>query len=88
MDDTVKFTCPCYDVTGRAFRELIRQGITDARKIQEMTGAGLGCGMCEDRMLMVIRDAVEAGKDRAKEREPGRVTASSPVLPLPGRSGA
>ena len=60
MSGDVRFACPCYDVTGESFRELARSGITDAAKIQKLTGAGLGCGMCEDRMIMVINEAVEA----------------------------
>lgn len=59
----VQFTCPCYDVSGESFRKLIESGVTDVKKIQELTGAGLGCGMCEDRMFMVIRDAVDAVKN-------------------------
>jgi len=59
MSDDVKFACPCYDVTGESFRKLVRAGITDAGEIQKMTGAGLGCGMCEDRMIMVIRETIE-----------------------------
>ena len=59
MNRDVKFACPCYDVSGEAFRALIRQGVTDAATIQKMTGAGLGCGMCEDRMIMVIRETVQ-----------------------------
>lgn len=64
MSDDVKFTCPCYDVTGESFRALVRQGITDAGTIQAITGAGLGCGMCEDRMVMVIRETIEAEQRR------------------------
>lgn len=66
MSDDVKFACPCYDVSGEAFRALIRQGVTDAAAIQKMTGAGLGCGMCEDRMVMVIRETVEEERAAAE----------------------
>ncbi|SBW10418.1 hypothetical protein KL86DPRO_60155 [uncultured delta proteobacterium] len=59
MREDVPFACPCYDVSGEAFRTLIRQGVTDAAAIQKMTGAGLGCGMCEDRMMMVIRETIQ-----------------------------
>lgn len=64
----VQFACPCYDVSGESFRALIGQGITDAKKIQELTGAGLGCGMCEDRMFMVIRDEIDAARKHASTR--------------------
>ena len=60
MSDDLQFACPCYDPSGESFRALIKQGVTDAKKIQEITGAGLGCGMCEDRMFMIIREAVDA----------------------------
>ena len=65
MIDEVKPACPCYDVSGEAFRTLICQGITDIKQIQEMTGAGLGCGMCEDRMFMIIRDAIQEARHSA-----------------------
>ena len=60
MSQDIEFTCPCYDVSGESFRALIEQGVTDPGEIQKRTGAGLGCGMCEDRMILVIREAVEA----------------------------
>lgn len=65
----VQFTCPCYDVTGESFRKLIEAGVTDVKKIQELTGAGLGCGCCEDRMFMVIREAVESVKKASRVEE-------------------
>ena len=68
MSDDVNFACPCYDVTGESFRALVREGITDAGKIQAITGAGLGCGMCEDRMAMVIRETIEAEQRRQPEK--------------------
>ena len=68
--DGVAFACPCYDVTGESFRALVRRGITDVAAIQRMTGAGLGCGACEGRMALVIRETVDAAfEDVRKERE-------------------
>ncbi|MCC8194860.1 MAG: (2Fe-2S)-binding protein [Deltaproteobacteria bacterium] len=69
MTEDVKRACPCYDVSGQAFRDLARRGITDAKKIQTMTGAGLGCGMCEDRMFMVIRDAIQEARNGGPEEK-------------------
>ncbi|CAK7007226.1 MAG: hypothetical protein DELT_00291 [Desulfovibrio sp.] len=71
MNDEIKFTCPCYDVSGDSFRELITRGVTDVKKIQELTGAGLGCGMCEDRMFMVIREAVDNARSASPSKECG-----------------
>lgn len=83
MDDPVTFACPCYDVSGKAFRDLIARGETDPAKIQEITGAGLGCGMCEERIRLVIQEAVSAAREETAPASGPCALPEKPFYPAP-----
>lgn len=48
------FVCLCHAVTDREIRDAVDNGIADVDQLQEMCGAGSGCGSCRDVAQEVI----------------------------------
>ena len=54
-----KEACHCRNVTYGMIEDAIKNGAVTLQEVQEVTGAGKGCGKCKDFLVCLIRDIKE-----------------------------
>ncbi|MEQ9363165.1 MAG: (2Fe-2S)-binding protein [Leptospirales bacterium] len=55
---TERTVCYCCDVTGEDIRAAVRRGARDFERLQEITGACMGCGTCLGDLERALRRSV------------------------------
>ena len=49
-----KIVCECFGVTNGMVREAVYEGATTLEEVAEKTGAGTGCGACNDDLQRLV----------------------------------
>lgn len=49
-----KIVCECFGVTNGMIKEAVYEGASTLEEVAEKTGAGTGCGACNDNLQRVV----------------------------------
>ena len=49
-----KIVCDCFGVTNGKIREAVYEGATTLQEVADKTGAGTGCGACNDNLQRLV----------------------------------
>ena len=49
-----KIVCECFGVTNGQIKEAVENGATTLEEVAEKTGAGTGCGTCNDDLQRLV----------------------------------
>ena len=49
-----KIVCECFGVTNGQIREAVYEGATTLQVVADKTGAGTGCGACNDNLQRLV----------------------------------
>ena len=49
-----KIVCECFGVTNGQIREAVYEGATTLQEVADKTGAGTGCGACNDNLQRLV----------------------------------
>lgn len=56
--DMDKVVCTCMNITNGMIKDAVENGATTLEEVQEMTGAGTVCGICNDDIQHLIDEFV------------------------------
>ena len=56
--DLDKVVCNCMNVTNGMIKDAVENGATTLEEVQEITGAGTACGICNDNIQHLIDEFV------------------------------